>query len=403
MGRLRLYNAAWAEKVNIGFVDAGSSPLRIATGTAAADIRGVGLSADVDGAGARAAVAVEGGHEVRNWAVDNVWVRGKGDFADIHGRQLISVAPDASILGWSDSSTTTPIAHDNEGNTYTYATDDEHYGFFLAKHDVLVERLWLNDSQSIPRSCIPWILLSGDVVYLVSNLSGSPKKTVWQYTTDGDALDTFYIGHPLQGDSWFRSVAMGPGGYFHCAAQDSDAYWHLWIHKEYPQNGSIAWVRDWDGAAWSLAVDQDACVYLSYTTSGSEYHLAKLGSDGSTVWDVQLDHWVNYLAMHENGDPVGFGAVENDEPLAPAQSHVTRFAPDGSVVWETGIDMHLWSCYESGNPNQIATDWKGNTYVVPVFLRKLDPDGNVLWRSDELAQDFYAFSVAAAQVPYVST
>lgn len=182
--------------------------------------------------------------------------------------------------------------------------------------------------------------------------------------------------------------------------------------RRYSRTGDIAWTRQLGDSqrdhGTGAGLDAAGNVYVAYRSahaSGSDTeHLVKLSSAGVELWrrtiavDANDDVVINAIAVDAGGNVYLAGELSGDSAQGTSDAFVRKYGTSGTELWTEQVTTSS----DHGDPEDsreyasaVAVDSSGNVYLGgsagksfgggpstgsgPIFLRKLDSSGGVLW------------------------
>jgi len=164
--------------------------------------------------------------------------------------------------------------------------------------------------------------------------------------------------------------------------------------SKFSLDGDLQWAKSYDSGGYdrgmSIAVDQNGdIVVVGYSdgfSSGMDFIVMKLDSDGNTKWAKRIDIGDNDygfgVAVADNGDIVLTGYISID---AKFRILVVKLDTDGNLQWAKSFtapyDSIGWDIAVADNGDVVVIGYyeltsSGN---LEAFVMRLDSDGNIKW------------------------
>lgn len=274
------------------------------------------------------------------------------------------------------------------------------------------------------------VIVAGSVVGLLgSTYNGGLDAFVRKYSPSGDVVWTRQFGTP--GSDIARAVAAAPDGSFILAGTTlgrlggpnsggADAY-----VRKYDPDGNPVWTRQFGTAgtdlSFGLAVAADeSVIVVGYTTGDlagaaagqGDAFVSKYGRDGDVLWTRQFgtpgNDSAHAVAVDEAGNVFVAGTAEgalSGPGMGDLEAYLRKYDANGNIVWTRHIATDLpdeaWGLAVDAAGNAIvAGSTEGNLDAAnpggqDAFVRKFDPDGNMVW-SEQFGTTSYDLVMAAA-------
>jgi hypothetical protein len=141
-------------------------------------------------------------------------------------------------------------------------------------------------------------------------------------------------------------------------------------HRTYNAAGTEGWTGDHGVRLYSVAYDPSGNIYIAGEEDGSGYHYRKLNADGSVIYSI-AGSGTCFAISARGGDSMYVGLV----------GVLRRRDPESTSPTPT------WSFNHGEQINAIVEDADGNVYIGgnrsgSVSVRKIDPDGDLVWDFD---------------------
>lgn len=297
---------------------------------------------------------------------------------------------------------------------YEYRPDlGESYNVRLEKFDPNGNSLWVRTHDSamsgIDRA-YRVAVDAADNVYVTGHETTSTYPDVWlrKYDADGNTVWTRTYNSPLNSFDSGYGVGVDPAGYVYVTGTEwrgSGEGYNVWLRK-YDQDGNIIWTRTYnspasdDDVGQGVAVGPDGNVYVTgYETrpdlgESMNTWVGKYDSDGNEIWirtySSPGEDWDQGwgVAVDPGGNVYVSGFEDRAELGQGWDIWLRKFDGDGNTLWtrtynspadgwDRGWDVSLdasGNVYVTGHENRTDLGQASN-----IWLRKYDPDGNVLW------------------------